>query len=149
MVAGSCTWLRKSQSFLSHSYLSKTIHATCLCLFYTNMAMWCIINKPWPLGTYLCLRFIWRRNLVACHWLSGPHNTPYSQIRPKPQYILNMLLHIGEFLPPALAGGEAACLLKSGCKARLTCLKNKVKIVEKQEDKSFFGEIQVLYSVAN
>jgi hypothetical protein len=42
-----------------------------------------------------------------------------------------MLLHIDEFLPPALAGGKAAHLLKSGCKERLTCLKNKVKIVEK------------------
>jgi hypothetical protein len=28
-----------------------------------------------------------------------------------------MLLHIDEFLPPALAGGGAACLLKTGCKA--------------------------------
>jgi hypothetical protein len=27
--------------------------------------------------------------------------------------------------------------------------KNKVETVEKQQDKSFFGEIQVLYSVAN
>jgi hypothetical protein len=52
-----------------------------------------------------------------------------------------MLLHIDEFLPPALAGGEAAHLLKSGCKERLTCLKNKVEIVEKQQDKSFFGEV--------
>ena len=31
----------------------------------------------------------------------------------------------------------------------LTCLKNKVETVEKQQDKSFFGEVQVLYSVAN
>jgi hypothetical protein len=60
-----------------------------------------------------------------------------------------MLLHIDEFLPPALAGGEAECLLKSGCKERLTCLKNKAEIVEKQQDKNFFGEVQVLYSVAN
>ena len=60
-----------------------------------------------------------------------------------------MLLHIDEFLPPVLAGGEAACLLKSGCKERLTCLKNKVETVEKQQDKSFFGDVQVLYSVAN
>ena len=60
-----------------------------------------------------------------------------------------MLLHIDEFLPHALAGGKTARLLKSGFKERLTCLKNKVEIVEKQEDKSFFGEIQVLYSVAN
>jgi hypothetical protein len=60
-----------------------------------------------------------------------------------------MLLRIDEFLPPALARGEAERLLKSGCKERLTCLKNKVKIVEKQQDKSFFGEVQVLYSVAN
>jgi hypothetical protein len=60
-----------------------------------------------------------------------------------------MLLHIDEFLPPALAGGKAACLLKSGCNKRLTCLKNKVEIVGKQQDKSFFGEVQVLYSVAN
>jgi hypothetical protein len=59
-----------------------------------------------------------------------------------------MLLHIDEFLPPALAEGKAACLLKSGCKDRLTCLKNK-EIVEKQQDKSFFGDVQVLYSVAN
>ena len=130
-----------TQIFPSHSYLSRSIHAACLCLFYTNMTLWCIINKPWPLGTYLCLRFIWRRNLVARHWLTGPHSTPCSQIRPKPQYILNMLLHIDEFLPPALAGGEAAHLLKSGCKERLTCLKNKVEIVEKQQDKSFFGEV--------
>ena len=58
-----------------------------------------------------------------------------------------MLLRIDEFLPPALARGEAERLLKSGCKERLTCLKNKV--FEKQQDKSFFGEVQVLYSVAN
>jgi hypothetical protein len=56
-----------------------------------------------------------------------------------------MLLLINEFLPPALAGGEAACLLKSGFKERLTCLKNKIETVEK----SFFWEVQVLYSVAN
>jgi hypothetical protein len=60
-----------------------------------------------------------------------------------------MLLHIDEFLPPALAGGEAAHFLKSGCKERLTCLKNKVEIVEKLQDKTFFGEVQVLYSLAN
>jgi hypothetical protein len=46
-----------------------------------------------------------------------------------------MLLHIDEFLPLALAGGEAARLLKSGCKERLTCLKNKVEIVKQQHDK--------------
>ena len=28
-----------------------------------------------------------------------------------------MLLHIDEFLPPALAGGEDTHLLKSGCEA--------------------------------
>ena len=60
-----------------------------------------------------------------------------------------MLLHIDEFLPPALAGGEAAHLLKSGCKERLTCLKNKVETIEKQQDNSFFGDVQVLYSVVN
>jgi hypothetical protein len=59
-----------------------------------------------------------------------------------------MLLHIDEFLPPVLAGGETAFLLESGCKERLSCLKNKLEIVEKQQDKSF-GEVQVLYSVAN
>jgi hypothetical protein len=58
-----------------------------------------------------------------------------------------MFLHIDEFLPPVLAGGKASRLLKSGCKERLTCLKNKV--FEKQQDKSFFGDVQVLYSVAN
>jgi hypothetical protein len=43
-----------------------------------------------------------------------------------------MLLHINEFLPPALAGDEGAhTQLKSGCKERLTCMKNKIKIVEK------------------
>jgi hypothetical protein len=110
---------------LSHSYLSRSIYAACLCLFYTNMALWCIINQPRPLGMYLCLTLIWLRNLVARHWLIGPHSTPYSQIRPKPQYMLNMLLHIDEFLPPVLAGGKAAPLLKSGCKERLTCSKNK------------------------
>ena len=60
-----------------------------------------------------------------------------------------MLLHIDEFLPPELAGGKAAHLLKSGCTEGLTCLKKKVEIVEKQHDKSFFVEIQVLNSVAN
>jgi hypothetical protein len=59
-----------------------------------------------------------------------------------------MFLPIDEFLPPAFAGGEVARLLKSGCKERLTCLKNKVEIVERHQDKSFFGEVQVLYSVA-
>jgi hypothetical protein len=48
-----------------------------------------------------------------------------------------------------LAGGEVTCLLKSGYKERLTCLKNKVEIVEKQQDKSCFGEVQEIYSVAN
>ena len=47
-----------------------------------------------------------------------------------------MLLHIDEFLPPALAGGEAACLLKSGCKERLTCLKNKVETVKSNSTKA-------------
>jgi hypothetical protein len=51
-----------------------------------------------------------------------------------------MLLHIDEFLPPALAGGETARLLKSGYKERLTCLKNKVKIVEKQQIKASLGK---------
>jgi hypothetical protein len=60
-----------------------------------------------------------------------------------------MFLHIDEFLPTVLAGGKAAHLLKSGCKERLTCLKNKAETVEKQQDKSFFGDVQVLYSVAN
>jgi hypothetical protein len=55
-----------------------------------------------------------------------------------------MLLHIDEFLPPAFAGGKATCLLKSGSKKRLTCLKNnRIK-----QDKSFLN-VQVLYSVAN
>ena len=38
------------------------------------------------------------------------------KFRPKPQYVLRMLLHIDEFLPPALARGGAAHLLKTGCK---------------------------------
>jgi hypothetical protein len=50
-----------------------------------------------------------------------------------------LLLHTDEFLPPTLAGGIAAHLLKSGCKERLTCLKNKVEIVEKLQGKRFFG----------
>jgi hypothetical protein len=53
-----------------------------------------------------------------------------------------MLLHIDEFLPPALAG-DAAHLLESDCEVWLTDL------LEKQQDKSFFVEAQVLYSVAN
>jgi hypothetical protein len=106
--------------FPNYSYLLRSIYEACL--FYRNMALWCIINKPWPLGIYLYLRLIYFQNLIARHWLTNPHSTPYSQIKPKPQYI-KMLLHIDEFLPPALAGGEAACLLKSGCKERLTCLK--------------------------
>jgi hypothetical protein len=60
-----------------------------------------------------------------------------------------MLLHINESLPPTLAGGKAARLLKSGSKETLTYLKNKVELVEKQQDKSFFVEAQVLYSVTN
>jgi hypothetical protein len=60
-----------------------------------------------------------------------------------------MLLHIDEFLPPALAIGRDACLLKTGCKELTGLLENKVEKVEKQQDKSFFGEVQVLYSVAN
>ena len=147
MVAGSCTWLRKSQSFLSHSYLSKTIHATCLCLFYTNMALWCIINKPRPLGMYLCLRLIWLWNLVARHWLTGPHSTPI----PKSDQSHNIYL-ICFFI---LMNFCHLCLLE----ARLHACWNqavrrdwpawKTKIVEKQQDKSFFVEAQVLYSVAN
>jgi hypothetical protein len=60
-----------------------------------------------------------------------------------------MLPHIDEFLPHALAGGQAACLLKSGCKERLTCLKNKVKTVEKQQKKAsmvksrYFIQLQI------
>jgi hypothetical protein len=38
------------------------------------MALWCITNKPQPLGIYLCLRLIYFRNLVARHWLIGPHS---------------------------------------------------------------------------
>jgi hypothetical protein len=59
--------------------------------------------------------------------------------------MLNMLLHIDEFLPPVLAGGKAARLLKSGCKEILTCLKYKVETVEKQQEKRIFGDVQVLY----
>jgi hypothetical protein len=53
-----------------------------------------------------------------------------------------MLLHIDEFLLPELARGRAAHLLKTGCKALTDLLeKNKVETVEKQQDKSFFGEV--------
>ena len=134
-----------TQIFPRHSYLSRSIHAACLCLFYTNIALWYIINKPWPLGMYLCLRLIWLWNLVACHWLTGPHSTPYSQIRPKPQYILNMLLHIDEFLPPALAGGEAAHLLKSGCKALTDLLeKTKSRQLKNNRIKASLGKFRYL-----
>lgn len=104
------------------------------------MALWCIINKPRPLGIYLCLILIQFWNLVARHWLTGPHYAPCSQIRPKPQFILKILLHINEFLPPALAGGELHAFWKQAVRHWLTCLKNKVETVEKQQDKDFFGE---------
>jgi hypothetical protein len=60
-----------------------------------------------------------------------------------------MLLHIDEFLPPELAGGKAACLLKSGCKALTDLLEKQSPDTEKQQDKSFFGDVQILYSLAN
>jgi hypothetical protein len=51
-----------------------------------------------------------------------------------------MLLHIDEFLSPSLAGGKTAGLLKSGCKERLTCLKNKFEIVENNRIKASLGK---------
>jgi hypothetical protein len=42
-----------------------------------------------------------------------------------------MFLHIDEFLPPVLAGGEHASLLKTGCRTV-------TDLLEKQQDKGFF-----------
>ena len=138
--------LRFSQAIL----ICQEEYMQLVCVYFcTNMTLWCIINKPRPLGIYLCLRLKLFQNLVASHWLTGPHSTPCSQIRPKPQYILKMLLHIDEFLPPAFAWGEMYTFWKQAVRRWLTCLKNKVKTVEKQQDKNFFGDGQVLYLVAN
>jgi hypothetical protein len=51
-----------------------------------------------------------------------------------------MLLHIDEFLPPVLAGGKAAHLLKSGCEALTGLLEKQSWDSEQQQNKSFLVE---------
>ena len=149
MVAGGRAWLGISQIFPNYSYLSRRIYAACLCLFCTNMALWCIINKPRPLGIFLCVRLIWLRNLVACHWLTGPHSTPYSQIRPKPQYILRIPLDkINNCHLLAVVGGDAH-LLQLGWRALTDLLEKQSWDSERHSTKASFGEVQVLHSIAN
>jgi hypothetical protein len=60
-----------------------------------------------------------------------------------------MFLHIDEFLPPVLAGGETACLLKSGCRAVTDLLEIQSRELKSNRIKASLGEVQVLYSVAN
>jgi hypothetical protein len=48
-----------------------------------------------------------------------------------------------------LAEGKAARLLKSGYEMLIDLLEKQSRDSEKQQDKSFFVEAQVLYSVAN
>jgi hypothetical protein len=51
-----------------------------------------------------------------------------------------MLLHIDEFLPPLLAGGEAAHLLKSGCKVLTDLLVKQIETVKSNRIKASLGK---------
>ena len=65
-----------------------------VCVYFTqNMALWCIINSHGLLACTPVLDWydseIWVP-VIDCQALIS---TPYSQFRPKPRYVLRMLLH--------------------------------------------------------
>jgi hypothetical protein len=60
-----------------------------------------------------------------------------------------MFLHIDEFLPPVLGGGEVSSLVETGCRAVTDLLEIQSRELKSNRIKASLGEVQVLYSVAN
>mgnify|MGYP001150566579 CR=1 FL=1 len=61
-------------------------------IFHTNMALWCVINSQ---GLLACTPVLdWDGSEIWVPVIDCPAliSTPYSQFRPKPQYVLRMLL---------------------------------------------------------
>ena len=92
MVAGSCAFLRISD-LLESSLSIMGVYVQLVCVYFTqNMALWCIINSHGLLACTPVLDCfdseIWVP-VIDCQVLIS---TPYSQFRPKPQYVLRMLL---------------------------------------------------------
>jgi hypothetical protein len=60
-----------------------------------------------------------------------------------------MLLHEDLINATSAVGGKGAHLLQSGWGALTNLLEKQSRDSEKQQYKSFFGEVQVLHSIAN
>ena len=61
-------------------------------IFHTNMALWCVINSH---GLLACTSVLdWYGSEIWVPVIDCPAliSSPYSQFRPKPQYVLRMLL---------------------------------------------------------
>ena len=93
-------WWLAAMPVLGNLRSSRTIqfrlggYAQLVCvIFHTNIALWCVINQqPRPFGMYLCLRLVWFRDLGPIIDCLALISTPYSQFRPKSQYVLRMFL---------------------------------------------------------
>ena len=88
------------------------------------MALWWIINKPRPLGMYLCLDWcdseIWVSVLDCLDLIENL--IPKSE--QKPQYVLRMFLECRLITATCAVGGEAVHLLQSGWRALTDLLEN-------------------------
>ena len=62
-------------------------------IFHTNMALWCVINRQVLLACIPVLHWYGSEIWVPVIECPALICTPYSQFRPKPQYVLKMLLH--------------------------------------------------------
>ena len=61
-------------------------------IFHTNMALWCVINSHGLLACTSVLDWYGSKIWVPVFDCLALISTPYSQFRPKPQYVLRMLL---------------------------------------------------------
>jgi hypothetical protein len=127
--------LRSSRIILIHH---RSIHAVSLCYFTQNMALWCIINSHGFLAWTPVLDWhdseIWVP-VIDCQALIS---TPYSQFRPKPQYVLRMLLQWRLITATRAVGDRDAHLLQSGWRVLTDLLEKQSGDSERQLYKSFF-----------
>ena len=64
-----------------------------VCVYFTqNMALWCVINSHGLLACTSVLDWYGSKIWVPVFDCLALISTPYSQFRPKPQYVLRMLL---------------------------------------------------------
>ena len=127
------------------------MEATCsLFVYYFTqyMALWCVINSHGLLACTSVLDWYGSEIWVPVIDCSALISTAYSQFRPKPQYVLECFLMKNN-------NCHLRCW-RQGCTPAAVRLTSVADLLEKQrwdsekqQYKSFFGEVQVLHSVAN